>query len=101
MSDNDNSRDLNKLFTQVAIASDQAVRALRACDEADAKLEEKLDKVEHRIEAKLDTYCSQVNSLTNIIARLDAESKSNTKWVGWGIAALVAIGDLVFNLMSK
>ena len=101
MSDTDNSRDLNKLFTQVAISSDQSVRALRACDEADAKMEEKLDKMEHRIETKLDAYGNQLNQLTNIIAQLEAESKSNTKWVGWGIAALVAAGDLIFNLMSK
>jgi outer membrane murein-binding lipoprotein Lpp len=94
-------RDINKLYTQVAVASDQANRALRGLDDIDSKLEEKLEKIDERIEVKLDAIGDKISDLSTTVTRIEAEAKSNTKWIGWAIAALIAAGDIVFNIVSR
>lgn len=94
-------RDINKLYTQVAVASDQANRALRGIDDIDAKLDDKLEIIDRRIEGKLDNVGDKLHTLSNAMTRMEAETKSNTKWTGWAFAAVVGIGDILFNLFLR
>jgi len=82
---------------QLAIMSDQTNRTMRELE----KLEEKLDRDFAKIDSRLDYSGNKIHKLSNIITRMEAESKSNTKWVGWAIAGAVAIGDLSFNLLLR
>ena len=101
MTQSELQKDVNKLFTQIAVVSDQATRAERRVDELDVRIEDKMDKIDERIESKLDYIGDRIQSLTNTVTRLEAESKSNTKWFGWAIAGLLAVGDIVFNIVTR
>ena len=100
MSIPDIQRDINKLYTQVAVASDQANRALRGLDDIDCKLDEKLELMDRRIEGKLDNVGDHIHQIKNTLVRLETEGKSNNKWIGWVFAAVVTIINIAFNFLS-
>ena len=94
-------RDISKLHTQVAVASDQARRALANIETLEGKLEEKMEAIDRRIEGKLDNVGNNIHSIKNTLVRLETESKSNTKWAGWVLAAMTILGEVAFNLLSR
>lgn len=100
MSQQELQNQISKLWTHVAVASDQARRAENDVADLEAKLEDRLERLEQRLESKIDNVGNRVHELANVITKLEAEQKSNTKWVGWGIAGLIAAGDIVFNLLT-
>ena len=88
----------NSMFeAQLAIMSDQTNRAMKELE----KLEEKLDRFEQKIEDRLEYNGNKIHKLSNVITRMEAESKSNTKWIGWAFAGALAIGDIMFNLLTR
>ena len=100
MSNLEIQRDINKLFTQVAVASDQANRALRGIDEVDAKLDEKLEAFDRRVEGKVDNVGNHIHEIKNTLVRLETESKSNKQWVGWVIAGVVTVINIAFHFLQ-
>jgi|TARA_R100000951_G_scaffold29053_1_gene24898 flagellar capping protein FliD len=86
----------NSMFeAQLAIMSDQTNRAMRELE----KLEEKIDRLDQKVEDKLSYTGDKIHKLSNIITRMEAESKSNVKWVGWALALVIAAGDVVLKVI--
>jgi len=84
----------NSIETDIAIISDQTTRTMKELE----KLEDKIDRFEEKVAAKFDYNGSKLHQLSNSITRLEAESKSNNKWIGYAIAGALALGDILFKL---
>lgn len=84
----------NSIETDIAIISDQVVRTMKELE----KLEEKIDRFEDKVDAKFDYNGSKLHQLSNAITRLEAESKSNNKWIGYALAGALALGDILFKV---
>lgn len=82
---------------QLAVMSDQTNRNLRELE----KLEEKIDKLEEKMDARLSYANDKLHKLSNVIIRMEAESKSNVKWVGWALALVIAAGDVVLKVILE
>lgn len=88
----------NSMFeAQIAIMSDQTNRAMREIE----KLEDRIDKLEQKVEDRLTYAGDKIHKLSNIIIRMEAESKSNVKWVGWALALVIAAGDVILKVILE
>ncbi len=76
------------LEAQVAVLADQSYRSMKEFE----KLEEKIDR-------KFEDTTTELHRISNVMVRMEAESKSNNRWVGWAVALAIFLAEIALRFV--